>query len=43
MDWNSLLSDDPDLLFTRYTDRYFPYAATTCVISVTSRPDTAST
>jgi thioredoxin reductase len=26
MDWNSLLSDDPDLLFTRYTDRYFPAA-----------------
>lgn len=24
MDWNSLLSDDPGLLFTRYTDRYFP-------------------
>ncbi|HEV2634564.1 MAG TPA: NAD(P)-binding domain-containing protein [Actinocrinis sp.] len=26
MDWNSLLSDDPDLLFTRYTERYFPPA-----------------
>ncbi|RAY16559.1 pyridine nucleotide-disulfide oxidoreductase [Actinomadura craniellae] len=26
MDWNSLLSDDPDLLFTRYSDRYFPGA-----------------
>lgn len=26
VDWNSLLSDDPDLLFTRYTDRYFPHA-----------------
>ncbi|SPL90511.1 Larval mesenchyme specific protein [[Actinomadura] parvosata subsp. kistnae] len=26
MDWNSLLSDDPDLLFTRYSDRYFPQA-----------------
>ncbi|MFY0581091.1 NAD(P)-binding domain-containing protein [Cystobacter fuscus] len=26
MDWNSLLSDDPELLFTRYTDRYFPPA-----------------
>jgi thioredoxin reductase len=26
MDWNSLLSDDPELLFTRYTDRYFPDA-----------------
>ncbi|ADG75024.1 FAD dependent oxidoreductase [Cellulomonas flavigena DSM 20109] len=25
-DWNSLLSDDPDLRFTRYTDRYFPDA-----------------
>ena len=23
MDWNSLLSDDPRLLFTRYTERYF--------------------
>jgi thioredoxin reductase len=26
MDWNSLLSDDPRLLFTRYTGRYFPQA-----------------
>jgi cation diffusion facilitator CzcD-associated flavoprotein CzcO len=26
MDWNSLISDDPNLLFTRYTDRYFPHA-----------------
>ena len=26
MDWNSLLSDDPSLRFTRYTDRYFPDA-----------------
>lgn len=26
MDWNSLLSDDPGLLFTRYSDRYFPPA-----------------
>ena len=26
MDWNSLLSDQPSLLFTRYTDRYFPDA-----------------
>ena len=26
MDWNSLLSDQPNLLFTRYTDRYFPDA-----------------
>ncbi|MUN39520.1 NAD(P)-binding protein [Actinomadura sp. NEAU-AAG5] len=25
-DWNSLLSDDPELLFTRYSDRYFPPA-----------------
>ncbi|WP_367127340.1 NAD(P)-binding domain-containing protein [Saccharothrix sp. HUAS TT1] len=25
-DWNSLLSDDPELLFTRYTPRYFPAA-----------------
>src|SRR5207237_565992 len=24
MDWNSLLSDDPRLLFTRYSERYFP-------------------
>ena len=23
-DWNSLLSDDPELRFTRYTGRYFP-------------------
>jgi thioredoxin reductase len=27
MDWNSLLSDREDLLFTRYTPRYFPAAA----------------
>ncbi|MFI0446654.1 NAD(P)-binding domain-containing protein [Actinomadura sp. 6N118] len=26
MDWNSLLSDDPELLFTRYSERYFPQA-----------------
>jgi len=26
MDWNSLLSDDPNLLFTRYSERYFPHA-----------------
>jgi thioredoxin reductase len=26
MDWNSLLSDDPRLLFTRYSRRYFPQA-----------------
>ena len=26
MDWNSLLSDQPGLLFPRYTDRYFPDA-----------------
>ena len=26
MDWNSLLSPDPELLFTRYTPRYFPGA-----------------
>src|SRR5690348_612608 len=26
MDWNSLLSDDPELLFTRYSPRYFPPA-----------------
>ena len=26
MDWNSLLSEDPRLLFTRYTERYFPDA-----------------
>jgi thioredoxin reductase len=25
-DWNSLLSDDPRLLFTRYTEQYFPEA-----------------
>jgi thioredoxin reductase len=27
MDWNSLLSPDPQLLFTRYSERYFPDAA----------------
>jgi thioredoxin reductase len=26
LDWNSLLSDDPTLRFTRYTERYFPHA-----------------
>ena len=26
MDWNSLLSPDNDLLFTRYSERYFPKA-----------------
>lgn len=26
MDWNSLLSDDPELLFTRYSDEFFPPA-----------------
>lgn len=26
MDWNSLLSADPELLFTRYSRRYFPAA-----------------
>lgn len=26
MDWNSLLSSDPELLFTRYSGRYFPQA-----------------
>jgi thioredoxin reductase len=26
MDWNSLLSDDPEFRFTRYTGRYFPDA-----------------
>lgn len=26
MDWNSLLSDDPQLRFTRYSERYFPPA-----------------
>ena len=26
VDWNSLLSEDPRLLFTRYTERYFPEA-----------------
>ncbi len=26
MDWNSLLSDNKDLLFTRYTEKYFPSA-----------------
>ncbi|WP_341716429.1 NAD(P)-binding domain-containing protein [Micromonospora sp. FIMYZ51] len=26
LDWNSLLSDDPALRFTGYTERYFPHA-----------------
>lgn len=26
MDWNSLLSDDPELLFSRYSEEYFPRA-----------------
>jgi len=26
MDWNSLLSDDPDLLFTRYSTKFLPAA-----------------
>ena len=26
MDWNSLLSEDPSALFTRYSERYFPDA-----------------
>ncbi|WP_309111431.1 NAD(P)-binding domain-containing protein [Saccharothrix sp.] len=26
MDWNSLLSPDPELLFRRYSERYFPHA-----------------
>ncbi|GAA2673584.1 MULTISPECIES: NAD(P)-binding domain-containing protein [Actinosynnema] len=26
VDWNSLLSDDPELLFGRYTGKYFPHA-----------------
>jgi len=26
VDWNSLLSDDPALRFTRYTSRFFPHA-----------------
>jgi thioredoxin reductase len=26
MDWNSILSPDPELLFTKYTGRYFPDA-----------------
>jgi isopentenyl diphosphate isomerase/L-lactate dehydrogenase-like FMN-dependent dehydrogenase/thioredoxin reductase len=26
MDWNSLLSDDPDTRFTSYTGRFFPHA-----------------
>ncbi|WP_225992338.1 FAD-dependent oxidoreductase [Actinomadura montaniterrae] len=26
MDWNSLLSDVPDLLLSKYTDAYFPHA-----------------
>jgi thioredoxin reductase len=30
MDWNSLLSSDPELLFTRYSERYFPPADDFC-------------
>src|SRR5262244_2472764 len=26
VDWNSLLSDDPNLRFTQYSERYFPHA-----------------
>ena len=26
LDWNSLLSEDPDLLFTKYSHRFFPEA-----------------
>jgi len=26
MDWNSLRSDDPNLRFARYSERYFPAA-----------------
>jgi hypothetical protein len=29
MDWNSLVSDDPRLLFTNYGERYFPAAGVT--------------
>nr|AIA18281.1 Pyridine nucleotide-disulfide oxidoreductase [uncultured bacterium] len=25
-DWNSLLSHKPDLLFTKYTEKYYPHA-----------------
>lgn len=28
VDWNSLLVDDPELLFTRFSDKYFPSADT---------------
>jgi thioredoxin reductase len=28
LDWNSLLTEDPAKLFTRYTERYFPHADT---------------
>ncbi|TVZ40936.1 pyridine nucleotide-disulfide oxidoreductase [Alteromonadaceae bacterium 2753L.S.0a.02] len=28
VDWNSLLADDPELLFTRFSDKYFPSADT---------------
>lgn len=36
MDWNSLLSDDPELLFTRYSDRYFPLPTKWSATSPTS-------
>jgi thioredoxin reductase len=29
-DWNSLLSDDPEMRFTKYTDDLFPYADDYC-------------
>lgn len=29
-DWNSLLSDDPEMRFTRYTDELFPHADDIC-------------
>ncbi len=37
MDWNSLLSDDPRLLFTRYTGRYLPDAGCRCAASTPPR------
>ncbi|MFC7644137.1 hypothetical protein ACFQX6_27940 [Streptosporangium lutulentum] len=37
-DWNSLLSDDPSLLFPQYSDDYFPSPTTCAATSTTSTP-----
>jgi thioredoxin reductase len=45
MDWNSLLSDHPELRFTRYSDRYFPdaddYVGYLCDFAATFRLNVA--